>query len=190
MAILLLFFYTLFLLLLLLTSSNNIHAYQISRSILKNSNNGCCRFCCRSSLFGVTDDYDNNDSTTDMQGIENDTIRVRIWRSLSSGEEMSLSQLSAAVLSQLTTTNDESRTMMHPQQREQLSQGDLRYHLKHVEKQARTLSNKSNEWRERRGLLLPSSSNFEDVPKRSRNKLRIHFRRDKKKRNQLYVRLG
>jgi len=111
-----------------------------------------------------------------------DTIRVRIWRALSPGEEMSLSQLSAAVQS-LSTNN--------PDQQDQppLSQSDLRHHLKHVERQARTISNKSIEWRKRRGLI-PDSNDGDDVVRKRDNKLRIRYRRDKKKRNHLYVRLG
>jgi len=67
-----------------------------------------------------------------------DTIRVRIWRALASGEELSLRQLGSAV--------GERR------------QGELRSHLKHVEIQAQTLRNKSVEWRVRRGLDPATSS--------------------------------
>ena len=65
-------------------------------------------------------------------GEPTDTVRVRIWRALASGEELSMRELGAAV--------GERR------------QGELRAHLKHVEKQAQTLRNKSIRWRERRGL--------------------------------------
>ena len=50
-----------------------------------------------------------------------DTIRVRIWRALASGEELSLAELSRTVGVS--------------------SYGDLRSHLRHVERQASTLSN-------------------------------------------------
>ena len=59
------------------------------------------------------------------------------------------------------------------------NQGDLKSHLKHVEKQAKTLKNKNSEWRERRGL--PTT----DV--RAVNKVRLKYR--KGKRNEIYVRL-
>lgn len=63
-------------------------------------------------------------------GAETDTVRVRIWKALASGDEWSIRDLGAAV--------GERR------------QGELRAHLKHVEKQAQTLRNKSMAWRERR----------------------------------------
>ena len=91
-----------------------------------------------------------------------DTLRVRIWRALACGEELSLSQLSSIV--------KERRV------------GELRSHLTHVQRQCKTLSNKSNEWRIRRGLM-PLSNND-----RQEKKLRIKMRRGKK--NELYVRLG
>ena len=66
-----------------------------------------------------------------------DTIRVRIWQALASGEELSLAALSRAVGVR--------------------SFGDLRAHLRHVERQACTLSTKSGTWRRRRGLPAESA---------------------------------
>ena len=83
---------------------------------------------CRISLWAEgSSSHPNADA-----GEPTDTIRVRIWRALASGEELSMKDLGAAV--------GERR------------QGELRAHLKHVEKQAQTLRNKSIRWRERRGL--------------------------------------
>ena len=64
-----------------------------------------------------------------------DTIRVRIWKALSQAQskEMSLQQLGAIV--------GERKI------------GDLKSHLVHVEKQAKTFGNKSKDWKERRGVL-------------------------------------
>ena len=66
---------------------------------------------------------------------EEDTIRVKIWRALASGEEMRLSELGNTV---------GERRM-----------GELRSHLVHVERQAKTLRNKPDEWRIRRGIVRP-----------------------------------
>jgi len=59
---------------------------------------------------------------------------VKIWKALadSYGEELSMKQLGSIV--------GERRL------------GDLNSHLGHVEKQAKTIGNKSKEWKERRGL--------------------------------------
>ena len=91
-----------------------------------------------------------------------DTVRVKIWRALvsSKGEEMTLKQLGAIV--------GERRT------------GELRTHLQHVEKQAKTLRNKNSEWRERRGLSR--------VESKAHDKIRIRIRRGKK--NKVYIKLG
>ena len=90
-----------------------------------------------------------------------DTVRVRIWRALASsfGEEMTLKQLGAIV--------GERRT------------GELRTHLQHVEKQAKTLKNKNAQWRERRGLSISDAKRVD--------KLRIRIRRGKK--NEVYIKL-
>jgi hypothetical protein len=92
-----------------------------------------------------------------------ETIRVRIWRALADGEELSLTQLSKIV--------GEGRL------------GELRSHLTHVERQAKTLGNKSNEWRLRRGLVP-----IEDDFSVQRKRLRIKMRKGKK--NELFIRLG
>jgi hypothetical protein len=70
---------------------------------------------------------------------ENDTIRVRIWKALvaTRGQEVSLKQLGAMV---------GLRNI-----------GDLRSHLTHVERQAKTFGNKSDEWKQRRGLMVDSN---------------------------------
>jgi hypothetical protein len=104
------------------------------------------------------DDYDGNDDGNDVdgEGME-DTIRVRIWKALASGEELTLKQLGAAV--------GEHK--------------DLKAHLTHVEKQAKTLKNKSITWRQRRGLPT------DNVQKN--NKLSLKMRRGNKK--ELYVKL-
>jgi hypothetical protein len=70
----------------------------------------------------------------DLDTEELDTIRVRIWKALSSsnGKELSMRQLGSIV--------GERRI------------GDLKSHLVHVEKQAKTVNNKSKEWKQRRGL--------------------------------------
>jgi hypothetical protein len=62
---------------------------------------------------------------------DDDTVRVRIWRTLIDGRERNLKDLSRCV---------------------GVKPADVRHHLKHVEKQAKTLPNKSLQWRERRGL--------------------------------------
>jgi len=95
----------------------------------------------------------------DKEEDDRDTVRVRIWRALASGEELSLKELGVA-------TKERSR-------------GDLRAHLRHVEKQAKTLRNKNMEWRKRRGL---PTENVKIV-----NKLRIKTRLVKK---EMYIRLG
>ena len=76
---------------------------------------------------------DHKREEEDQQNCQ-DTIRVRIWNALSSskGEEVSLRELGSIV--------GERRF------------GDLKSHLVHVEKQAKTIGNKSKEWKKRRGL--------------------------------------
>ena len=100
-------------------------------------------------------------SETDPEPKSEDTVRVRIWRALTSsfGEEMTMKQLGAMV--------GERRT------------GELRTHLQHVEKQAKTLKNKNAEWRKRRGLSLSDTKRVD--------KLRIRIRRGKK--NEVYIKL-
>ncbi len=81
-------------------------------------------------------DEDFGNQLGDIDGEGRDTIRVRIWKALVSsscnGEELSIRQLGSLV--------GERRL------------GDLKSHLVHVEKQAKTVGNKSKEWKQRRGL--------------------------------------
>lgn len=72
------------------------------------------------------------EETNDQYDLEIDTVRVRIWRILSMKKEMSLRQLGCAV--------------------GERNIGDLKSHLLHVEKQAKTIGNKSDEWKIRRGI--------------------------------------
>lgn len=118
-----------------------------------------------------------NDSTTQYNRIrtynsssffdrkEEDTIRVRIWRVLASGEEISLSDLSKAVGCAVR-------------------KGELRSHLSHVEKQAKTLKNKSSEWRIRRGLLPK-----EEIGNNKKQKSLKLIQSKRGPRNELYLRL-
>mmetsp|Transcript_26441 Transcript_26441/g.40958 ORF Transcript_26441/g.40958 Transcript_26441/m.40958 type:complete len:203 (+) Transcript_26441:30-638(+) len=135
------------------------------------SNNRCC-FSSRTSgsVVGSTASSEENDATFSEMG-ENgaeDTIRVRIWRELASGEEVSLKQLGTAV---------GERRM-----------GELKSHLAHVERQSKTLVNKSVQWRQRRGLLSPGNSNFDETKEMRRtNKLRIITRKGRQ--NQVFVQL-
>jgi hypothetical protein len=119
------------------------------------------------------DTHHTNDDDDDGEEVGGqDTIRVRIWQALADGTELSLSQLGSRV--------GERRF------------GDLKSHLTHVEKQAKTLSNKSDEWRARRGLLLLNNNNTNCTTQPSsskrNNKLRLKWRRGKKA-NEIYVRL-
>ena len=114
--------------------------------------------------FDISDDH--NQSRDEVE----DTIRVRIWRTLASGNEFSLKQLGAVV-----------------GQRK-----DLKSHLAHVEKQSRTLKNKKIEWFRRRGLLSSDLDNNDVVVSSSElrkiKKLRLIQRRGSK--GEVYVRLG
>mmetsp|Transcript_8397 Transcript_8397/g.15261 ORF Transcript_8397/g.15261 Transcript_8397/m.15261 type:complete len:187 (-) Transcript_8397:442-1002(-) len=97
---------------------------------------------------------------------EKDTIRVRIWRALAFGDELSMTQLSKQV---------------------GVRRGDLRSHLTHVERQAKTIGNKKNEWRVRRGLSslaeLGDGGSVGGGPK----KLRLKMRKGAK--NEVFIRL-
>ena len=122
-----------------------------------------------SSLLFLSKQTSNNEPTQENDSVSDDddgddekntdTIRVRIWRALAPGDELSLKQLGSIV--------------------GERQLGDLKHHLTHVEKQAKTLRNKSNEWRERRGLVRYD---------RKIQKLSLITRRGKK--NTVYVRLG
>ena len=107
-------------------------------------------------------------SNEEEEGAE-DTIRIKIWRALASGDELSLSQLGQAV--------GERRL------------GELRSHLGHVEKQAKTLRDKSDDWKVRRGLLPDAQSNDNDPsPFASKSKVRLKTRKGKK--NEILVKLA
>lgn len=112
------------------------------------------RNCNQSDKTDLTPN-EGEDSDSDEQL---DTVRVRIWRQLADGKELSLTQLSNAV--------GERRL------------GELRSHLTHVEKQAKTIRNKSDDWRTRRGL-----SPVAGAPR----KMKLKFRKGKK--NETFVRI-
>jgi hypothetical protein len=92
---------------------------------------------------------------------DTDTIRVRIWRALANGEEVSLQQLSKIV--------------------GERKLGELRSHITHVERQAKTIGNKSDEWRVRRGLVPVQNS--------AKNQKKVQIKMRKGKNNQLLIRL-
>jgi hypothetical protein len=121
-------------------------------------------------IFATTDADECNgifesaeESIVEHEEDDTDTVRVRIWRALasSSGEEITLKQLGGMV--------GERRL------------GELKSHLQHVTKQAKTLKNKSIKWRDRRGL-----STYYDTKRI--DKLRIRIRRGKN--NDVHVRLN
>ena len=105
---------------------------------------------------------------------EEDTIRVKIWRALASGEEMRLSELG-------NTVGERRR-------------GELRSHLVHVERQAKTLRNKSDEWRIRRGLVRSGDIKSGDKvnedlsPLAFKKKIRLRMRKGKG--NEVFIRLA
>jgi hypothetical protein len=90
----------------------------------------------KSSNKNPVGDIDRSELTEESK--ENDTIRVRIWKALvaTKGQEVSLKKLGAMV--------------------GERNIGDLRSHLTHVERQAKTFGNKSDEWKQRRGLMVDS----------------------------------
>ena len=127
----------------------SVDSFSTCTVILKKSNNMSVRgIIVPSSLFssknqnhegmekerGGDQHGDASEGDEDLNTEELDTIRVRIWKALSSsnGKELSMRQLGSIV--------GERRI------------GDLKSHLVHVEKQAKTLNNKSKEWKHRRGL--------------------------------------
>jgi hypothetical protein len=91
-----------------------------------------------------------------------ETIRVRIWRALAAGDELTLKELGKAV--------------GHHR--------DLRSHLRHVARQAETLKNKSDDWRERRGLPI-----IDATDSRRMDKLRLRIRNNGNRSNEMFVRL-
>jgi hypothetical protein len=109
---------------------------------------------CRLQLSELSNDNDDDN-------LQTDTIRVRIWRALANGDEVSLTQLSKLV--------GETRL------------GELRSHLTHVERQAKTIGNKSDEWRVRRGL--------DPVQNGAGNVKKVQIKIRKGKKNELLIRL-
>jgi hypothetical protein len=114
------------------------------------------------SLFSVEPSVSESSTIADPLGTSEDeeTIRVRIWRALAAGEELTLQQLGKAV--------------GHHR--------DLRSHLKHVARQAESLTNKSDNWRRRRGLPT------DGIEKRNSDKRRLMIRKGNR-RNETFVRL-
>ena len=112
----------------------------------------------RSALVprATSDEIGYKDSN-ECEDMRLDTVRVRIWRALIDGREMSLMDLSKAV------------NQKPP---------EVKFHLQHVEKQAKTLANKSTEWRQRRNI--PPSTRTIKLKKRAVSK---------KKRKELYYKL-
>ena len=72
--------------------------------------------------------------------------------------------------------------------------GELRSHLVHVERQAKTLRNKSDEWRIRRGLVRPGDIKSGDKvnedlsPLAFKKKIRLRMRKGKG--NEVFIRLA
>jgi len=111
------------------------------------------------------EDDDDDDENDDIQ---EDTIRVRIWQALSTGEEKSITALAKAV--------GQSRQI-----------SELKSHLIHVEKQAKTISNKSMGWKERRGLI--SSGGCFNVNQINKLRLEKRWKKGGGKKVELHVRL-
>jgi len=121
------------------------------------------------------DILNNNNNNNSQPNEEKDTIRVRIWKALvsSNGTEISLTQLCKLINVR--------------------NKGDVRSHLIHVERQAKTIQNKSNEWRVRRGLIPidNTDTDSQDGSAKGRvggaKKLKIKRRRGAK--NEEFIRL-
>ena len=154
------------------STDNNIIQYKQSISAIPVS-------ACYLSGSGDQDQEDDisnitNNNTNTQLNEEKDTIRVRIWKALASskGDEISLTQLCKLIGVR--------------------NKGDVRSHLIHVERQAKTIQNKSNEWRVRRGLLpLDDTNNSQDGSAKGRvggaKKVKIKRRRGAK--NEEFIRL-
>jgi hypothetical protein len=84
------------------------------------------------------EDYDDNEKEHQHQQ-QQDTIRGRIWQILANGQEVSLSQLSLLLGGGIPKS-------------------EIRHHLSHVKKQAKTFGNKSTAWRIRRGVGSESAA--------------------------------
>jgi DNA-binding MarR family transcriptional regulator len=89
----------------------------------------------------LVDDNNDDDDDDDDDDDELDTIRVRIWRVLM--ERCSSDAYDGG--KRMISLKDLSKAL-----NEKIS--DVKHHLQHVEKQSKTLANKSTEWKERRGI--------------------------------------
>ena len=71
------------------------------------------------------------------------------------------------------------------------NKGDVKSHLIHVERQAKTIQNKSNEWRVRRGLLpLPDTdSDSKDGSAKVGGAKKLKIKRRKGAKNEEFIRL-
>ena len=116
---------------------------------------------CDGTVFAFLKSKEEDEDVAPPEEGELDTVRVRIWRQLADGKELSLTQLSNAV--------------------GERKLGNLRSHLTHVEKQAKTIRNKSDEWRMRRGLSPVGSE--AGAPRQ----MNLRFRKGKK--NEMFVRI-
>jgi len=116
---------------------------------------------CDGTVFAFLKSKKEDEDVAPSEEGELDTVRVRIWRQLADGKELSLTQLSNAV--------------------GERKLGNLRSHLTHVEKQAKTIRNKSDEWRVRRGLSPVGSE--AGAPRQ----MKLRFRKGKK--NEMFVRI-
>ena len=116
---------------------------------------------CDGTVFAFLKSKKEDEDVAPSEEGELDTVRVRIWRQLADGKELSLTQLSNAV--------------------GERKLGNLRSHLTHVEKQAKTIRNKSDEWRMRRGLSPVGSES--GAPRQ----MKLKFRKGKK--NEMFVRI-
>lgn len=116
---------------------------------------------CDDNVFAFLKSKKEDEDVAPSEEGELDTVRVRIWRQLAGGKELSLTQLSNAV--------------------GERKLGNLRSHLTHVEKQAKTIRNKSDEWRMRRGLSPVGSES--GAPRQ----MKLKFRKGKK--NEMFVRI-
>eukprot|EP00980_Cylindrotheca_fusiformis_P019259 scaffold6572_cov106-Cylindrotheca_fusiformis.AAC.11 len=116
---------------------------------------GAENLCRREMLLKQNPYFELDPCDSNNEDSETDTKRIRIWKALvvANGKEMSLKQLGMMI--------------------SERSMGDLRSHLTHVERQARTFGNKSDEWKKRRGLVKKNPDGT-DVPIQ---KLRLRRRR-------------
>jgi len=144
------------------------------------------------------DEVENEEEEKETE--EDDTIRVQIWRvlaiawTLKDGEWTSLKELAKAIGNNNSNNNSNNAK-------------DLRYHLKHVARQAETIQNKSNQWRKRRGLPVIEEDDEEEKVDRTHStttatttkkknpmnnhkltKLRLAMRNGKR-RHEIFVRL-